>query len=102
MWRVSGIGGSSSGPDDLTVPGERHTTPEHVRLIPPGDPDFACLYGMRNDAQNFKSPFLRSVLVDRASSAGWRRQLFDLLGYVVLANSLAWVRLEQSLTAQST
>ena len=96
------MGVSGSGPDDLTVPGERHPTPEHVRRIPPGDPDFACLYGMRNDAQNFKSPFLRSVLVDRASSAGWRRQLFDLLGYVVLANSLAWVRLEQSLTAQST
>ena len=87
---------------DLTVPGERHTTPEHVRLIPPCDPDFACLYGMRNDAQNFKSPFGRSVLVDRASSVGWRRQLFDLLGYVALANSLAWVRLERSSTAQST
>ena len=81
--------------------GDRDTTPEHVRLIPPGDPDFARLYGMRNDAESFNASFKRSLLVDRASSVGWRRQLFDLLGYVVLANSLAWLRLEQSSTALS-
>ena len=95
------MGVSGSGPADLTVPGERHTTPEHVRRIPPGDLDFACLYGMRNDAESFNSSFKCSLLVDRASGVGWCRQLFDTLGYVVLANSLAWVRLEQSSTAQS-
>ncbi|MEI8405203.1 MAG: hypothetical protein WCG96_08000 [Actinomycetes bacterium] len=72
-----------------TAPGD--TTPEHVRLIPPADPDFNLLYGLRNDAESFNSAFKRSLLVDRAASVGWRRQLFDLLGFVVLQNSLNWL-----------
>jgi hypothetical protein len=66
-------------------------TPEHDRLIPPDDPDFKALYGLRNDAESFNSRFKRSLLVDRASSVGWERQLFDVLSYALLQNSLSWL-----------
>src|SRR5690606_3270749 len=59
----------------------RDTTPEHVRLLPPEDPDFAALYGRRNDAESINSQFKRTLLVDRAVSVGWQRQLFDLLAF---------------------
>ena len=64
--------------------------PEHLRLLPPDDPDFTSLYGLRNDSESFNSQFKRSLLVDRAASVGWERQLFDVLGFAVLQNSLTW------------
>lgn len=67
-----------------------HDNPEHIRLIPPDDPHFNTLYNLRNDAESLNSQFKRSLLVDRASSVGWQRQLFDLLAYAILHNSLAW------------
>lgn len=66
------------------------TLPEHLRLLPPDDPDFTRLYGLRNDSESFNSQFKRTLLVDRAASVGWERQLFDVLGFAVLHNSLAW------------
>ena len=66
------------------------TLPEHLRLLPPDDPDFKRLYGLRNDSESFNSQFKRSLLVDRAASVGWERQLFDVLGFAVLQNSLTW------------
>lgn len=70
----------------------RDTTPEHVRLVPPEDPDFAALYGRRNDAESINSQFKRTLLVDRAVSVGWQRQLFDLLAFAILENSLSHAR----------
>lgn len=66
------------------------TLPEHLRLLPPEDPDFKRLYGLRNDSESFNSQFKRTLLVDRAASVGWERQLFDVLGFAVLQNSLTW------------
>ena len=66
------------------------TLPEHLRLLPPDDPDFKRLYGLRNDSESFNSQFKRSLLVDRAASVGWERQLFDVFGFAVLQNSLTW------------
>lgn len=68
------------------------TLPEHLRLIPPDDPDFQVLYGLRNDSESFNSQYKRTLLVDRATSVGWERQLFDLLAFAVLENSRAWAR----------
>lgn len=66
------------------------TLPEHLRLIPPDDPDFKLLYGLRNDSESFNSQYKRTLLVDRATSVGWERQLFDLLAFAILENSRAW------------
>ncbi|UDY34030.1 hypothetical protein [Dermatobacter hominis] len=66
------------------------TLPEHLRLIPPADPDFDRLYGLRNDSESFNSQYKRTLLVDRATSVGWERQLFDLLTFAILENSRAW------------
>ena len=66
------------------------TLPEHLRLIPPDDPDFDVLYGLRNDSESFNSQYKRTLLVDRATSVGWERQLFDLLAFAILENSRAW------------
>ena len=66
------------------------TLPEHLRLIPPDDTDFELLYGLRNDSESFNSQYKRTLLVDRATSVGWERQLFDLLAFAILENSRAW------------
>ncbi len=77
----------------------RDTTPEHVRLIPPGDPHFAELYGRRNDAESFNAQLKRTLLADRASSVGWERQLFDLYGFALLHNSINWLRQQETQAA---
>ncbi len=69
-------------------PGD-HSRPDQLRLIPAGDDDFAVLYGLRNDSESLNSNFKRTLLVDRATSLGWQRQLLDLLGFGLLTNSLA-------------
>ncbi len=69
-------------------PGD-HSRPDQLRLIPVGDDDFAALYGLRNDSESLNSNFKRTLLVDRATSLGWQRQLIDLLGFGVLTNGLA-------------
>lgn len=66
------------------------TLPEQLRLIPPDDDDFARIYGLRNDSESFNSQYKRTLLVDRATSVGWERQLFDLLTFAILENSRAW------------
>jgi hypothetical protein len=63
---------------------------DHLRLLPPDDPDFARLYGLRNDSESFNSQYKRTLLVDRATSVGWERQLFDVLTFAILENSRAW------------
>lgn len=66
------------------------TTPEHVRLIPPDDPDFDTLYGRRNDAESINSQYKRSLLVDRAveRQPGWGRAGVLASGGVSTATSL--------------
>jgi len=64
-----------------------HEEPEHIRLIPPDDPDFNTLYGRRPDAESLNAEFKRTLIADRASSIGWERQLYDLYGFAVLHNS---------------
>lgn len=61
---------------------------ENVRLIAEGEADFARLYGIRNDSEAFNSAFKRSLLVGRAHSLGWRRQLLDALCFALLSNAV--------------
>ena len=63
--------------------------PQNLRLIPPGDPDFTALYGLRNDAESFHSNLKRTLLVDRAMSLGWRRGLVDVYCFALLNNAMA-------------
>ena len=65
-------------------------TPERIRLLPPADPYFQTLYNLRNDAESINSQFKRSLLLDRAPSLGWERQLLDVIGFCILHNSLSW------------
>ena len=62
--------------------------PDAVRLIAPGESDFDHLYPIRNDAENANSELKRTLLVDRAMSLGWRRQLCDVLLWALLNNAL--------------
>lgn len=62
----------------------RSWLPEHIRLLPPDDPAFAPLYGRRNDVEALNNTFKRSLLVDRATSVGWQRQLVDMYSYAIL------------------
>ncbi len=76
-----------------------------MRLIAEGEEDFARLYGIRNDAEAFNSAFKRSLLVNRAMSLGWRRQLLDatcfaLLSNAVVAHRAAQVAAEPSIAAR--
>lgn len=71
--------------------GENHNRrPENIRLLPQADPRFQTIYGLRNDSESLNSGFKRTLLVDRAMSLGWHRQLLDLYGYAILTNTLAW------------
>ena len=62
---------------------------ENVRPIPQGDPDFACLYARRNDAESINRALDDSLYLGRAHSLGRRRQLIEVLGYALTVNSLA-------------
>ena len=62
--------------------------PHNIRVIAESDPDFAHLYGLRNDAENFHSNLKRTLIVDRAMSLGWRRGLIDIYCYALLNNAL--------------
>jgi hypothetical protein len=62
---------------------------EHVRAIPPGDPDFKRLYGRRSDAESINRGLEDSLYLRRAHSVGHARQHVNLLGYALMVNSLA-------------
>ena len=62
---------------------------EHVRPIPPDDPDFKRLYGRRSDAESINRGLEDSLYLRRAHSVGYARQLVNLLGYALMVNSLA-------------
>lgn len=69
---------------------------ENVRLISEGEEDFARLYGIRNDAEAFNSAYKRSLLVNRAQSLGWRRQLLDATCFALLSNAVVAHRAAQA------
>ena len=72
-------------------PNERgHGRPDQLRLLPESDPHFQTLYGLRNDSESINSAYKRTLVADRASARGWRRQVLDLLSWGILTNSLAW------------
>jgi hypothetical protein len=68
---------------------ERHPhRPEHLRVIPEGDPDWTSLKGLRSDAESTWSQLKRTLITERAMSLGWRRGLIDLTAFALLNNAL--------------
>lgn len=72
-------------PDDTN-----HRRPDQMRLIPPTDPDFNTLYGLRNDSESINNKFKNTLPHRRAASLGWKRQLLDLIAWSLLTNTYAW------------
>lgn len=72
-----------SDPQDRT-----NSRPDAMRLIAPGEPDWERLYGLRSDAENANCEFKRTLLVDRAMSLGWRRNVVEMLCWALLNNAL--------------
>lgn len=64
-----------------------HRRADAVRVIAEGEPEFATLYGLRNDAESFNAQLKRTLLVDRAMSLGGARQLLDVLCFAHLHNA---------------
>jgi hypothetical protein len=62
---------------------------EHLRPIPPGDPDHDRLYGRRNDTESGNRLLDDSMLRERAHTVGWRRQLLNLTTWAALRNASA-------------
>jgi hypothetical protein len=67
----------------------RFNRSEHLRPIPPGDPDYRRLYPLRSDAESINRALDDSSWLGRAHSVGRARQLVNLLGYALAVNSLA-------------
>ena len=62
---------------------------EHLRAIPPSDPEYRQLYSRRSDAESINRALDDSSWLGRAHSAGRDRQLLNLLGYAITVNSIA-------------
>lgn len=62
---------------------------EHVRILPPGDPDYDRLRGRRSDAESINRGLNDSMYLSRAHSVGKDRQLLDLLDYAACVNALS-------------
>ncbi len=62
---------------------------EHLRPIPPGDPDHDRLYGRRNDTESGNRLLDDSMLRERAHTVGHRRQLLNLTTWAALRNATA-------------
>lgn len=75
------------------------TRPHNLRIIHEADPDFARLYGLRNDAESFHSNLKRTLIVDRQMSLGWRRGLLDIYCFALLNNALTEQRTRQARAA---
>ena len=60
----------------------------NLRPIPPGDPDFAALFPLRNDAESINRSLDDTLWLRRAHSVGHRRQHLNRLGYALMVNSL--------------
>jgi hypothetical protein len=62
---------------------------ENVRIIPPPDPEFGQLFGLRQDTESNNRALEDTLYLRRAHSYGNTRQWVDLLGYGLMLNSLA-------------
>lgn len=69
---------------------------ENLRPIPPGDPDFVRLHGLRSDAESLNRGIEDTLYWGRARSVGARRQHMNLLAHVVRMNA----RVEAALRAR--
>ena len=65
---------------------------EHLRAIPPRDPDFARLNARRNDAESINRALQDTLHLGRAHSVGRVAQEADLLGFGLVMNALSWHR----------
>lgn len=75
----------------------RFNRTEHLRPIPPSDPEYAALYHRRSDAESINRALDDSCWLGRAHSAGRERQLVNLIGYAIAVNSLALHRHRRTL-----
>ena len=62
---------------------------EHLRVIPPDDPDHAVVYGRRNDTESGNRLLDDSMLRERAHTVGWRRQLINVTCWAAVRNAVA-------------
>lgn len=62
---------------------------EHLRPIPPGDPDHQRLYGRRNDTESGNRLLDDSMLRERAHTVGRHRQQLNLLTWAAGRNAIA-------------
>jgi len=62
---------------------------EHLRPIPPSDPEYRRLYARRADAESINRQLDDSQWLGRAHSVGRTRQTLNLIGYAIAVNSLA-------------
>ena len=62
---------------------------ENVRQVRPGDPDFEVLYRRRNDAESINRHLDDTLWLRRARSIGNRRQLLNMITYVLGVNALS-------------
>jgi len=67
----------------------RFNRTEHLRILPPGDPDYETLRGRRSDAESINRGLDDSMYLSRAHSVGKDRQLLDLLDYAACVNALS-------------
>ncbi|RIK05408.1 MAG: hypothetical protein DCC49_12475 [Acidobacteria bacterium] len=70
---------------------------EHLRAIPPSDPDYRRLCPMRSDAESINRHLDDTMWLSRAHSLGRDRQLVNLIGYGLAVNSLALHRYRRNL-----
>jgi hypothetical protein len=62
---------------------------EHLRPIPPGDPDYQRIYPRRSDAESINRGHDDKLYLRRAHSVGAPRQMVDVAMHALLVNSLA-------------
>lgn len=72
---------------------------EHLRPIPPSDPEYDRLYHRRSDAESINRALDDTCWLGRAHSVGRARQLVNLIGYALAVNSLALHRHRRRLAA---
>lgn len=62
---------------------------EHLRAIPPDDPDHPAIYGRRNDTESGNRLLDDSMLRERAHTVGWRRQTLNVTCRAAVRNAVA-------------
>jgi hypothetical protein len=66
-----------------------HDHADYLRALPPHDPHFAALYGLRNDSESNNEAYKSTLTHRRAAGLGWHRQLLDVVGWAILTNARA-------------